>query len=344
MSLSSAPLTHSATLRRLLYEALTNLGLEPARIYRQALRRVRLAPVSADGRLLHDEVPLFWAALPELSGDVDIGLHLAEAMKPRLLDVVGYLLLASRDLEQALHSFLRFQHILSGGLAAQLREEGEQARLVLDIHYRDCPPLRQQMECPLLLFIKLLKAVSDDEFACSAIEFRHAAPRRLAEHRRLFGLTPRFACAHDALLFPRALLRRPSRTANAALHGVLTRYAEEELQRLQENDLLNRLRYLLAHRLGREPCTLQACAELLGLPASALQRSLAGQGSGFRELHEEVRRQRATELLAEGVAIREVARTCGFAELSPFYRAFRRWFGVPPEVYRRRLQEMAQAH
>ncbi|MFO8212176.1 hypothetical protein R2K36_32465, partial [Pseudomonas aeruginosa] len=31
MSLASAPLTHSATLRRLLYEALTNLGLEPAR-------------------------------------------------------------------------------------------------------------------------------------------------------------------------------------------------------------------------------------------------------------------------------------------------------------------------
>ena len=107
MPAARAPLTHSATLRRLLYEALASLGLEPARIYRQALRRVRLAPVSADGRLLHDEVPLFWAALPELSGDADIGLHLGEAMKPRLLDVVGYLLLASRDLEQALHSFLR---------------------------------------------------------------------------------------------------------------------------------------------------------------------------------------------------------------------------------------------
>ena len=38
-----------------------------------------------------------------------------------------------------------------------------------------------------------------------------------------------------------------------------------------------------------------------------------------------------------GLDPREVARACGFSELSPFYRAFRRWYGMPPEVYRARL-------
>lgn len=338
----AAPLTHATTLRRLLYEALAELQLDPTTVYRDAYRHVRLAPPSADGRLPHDEVPLFWSALAELTGDADIGLHLGEAMKPRLLDVVGYLLLASSDLREALQSFLRFQHILSGGLVAQMREEGEQVRLILDIHYQGCPALRQQMECLMLLFIKLVGVITDDEFRVTAIEFRHPQPRRIGEHRRLFGLTPRFACEHDALLFPRALLNRPSRTANPGLHALLVGHAEEELQRLLENDLLNRLRYLLGVRLGSADCSLRACAEALGQSAGALQRSLAGEGRSFRALREEVRRQRAVELLAEGVAIREVAKACGFAELSPFYRAFRRWFGGPPEQYRRRLGDAPQ--
>jgi AraC-like DNA-binding protein len=40
-----------------------------------------------------------------------------------------------------------------------------------------------------------------------------------------------------------------------------------------------------------------------------------------------VRRARALHLLQQGTAIREVARAYGFTELSPFYRAFRRWQG-----------------
>jgi len=61
---------------------------------------------------------------------------------------------------------------------------------------------------------------------------------------------------------------------------------------------------------------------------------LAQQGQGFRRLREEVRRLRSRELLLAGEPLREVARACGFAELSPFYRAFRRWYGQTPEQYR----------
>ncbi|WP_043309995.1 AraC family transcriptional regulator [Pseudomonas sp. ML96] len=333
-----APLSQSATLRRLLYEALTELGYEPAAIYRGANQHRRLVPPPSEGRLSHDEAPLFWLASEPLTGDVDIGLHLGEVMKPRLLDVVGYLLLASRDLEQALHSFLRFQHILAGGFAAQLQVEGERACLVLDLNYRGFGPLRQQMECLTLLFLKLLWLISDDEFRLLAVDFRHSRPRRLVEHRRLFGLQPNFACAHDALWFPAAQLRRPSRNASPELHRLLWQHAEAQLAALVENDLINRLRYLLGVRLGRADCSLRACAAALGLEPGALQRGLAAQGGSLRQVREAVQQVRAQELLQDGESIREVARACGFAELSPFYRAFKRWYGIAPDAYRGRLK------
>ncbi len=165
---STSPLTHSATLRRLLYEALDALGLDPTRVYRSVYRRIPLPPPTLGGRLVHDNAPLFWTELAAVTGDADIGLHLGEAMKPRLLDVVGYLLLSARDLEEALRSFVRFQHILSGGFAARLEVEGETARLILDINYLGYASLRQQIECLMLLFLKLLALISDDELSPSA--------------------------------------------------------------------------------------------------------------------------------------------------------------------------------
>ena len=41
-------------------------------------------------------------------------------------------------------------------------------------------------------------------------------------------------------------------------------------------------------------------------------------------------RQALVDGIAAIVPLREVARACGFAELSPFYRAFRRWQGGTP--------------
>lgn len=336
-------LTHSATLRRLLYEALAGLGLDPGDVYRRVYQHRRVAVPSQDNRLDHDNAPLFWQALPEITGDPDVGLHLGEVMPPRLLDVVGYLLLASRDLRQALESFVRFQHILSGGLVAQLRVEGEQACLVIDINYLGVASLRQQMECVALLFSKLLALVTDGEFHLSGLHFRHAQPRRLAEHKRLFGLQPLFDQAHDALLFPAALLQRPSRTANLELHALLSDYAQRQLDGLEENQLLGRLRYLLGVRLASGDCSLAACARELGLSTSALQRALAAQGSSLRQVREVVRQGRALELLRGGASVLEVARGCGFAELSPFYRAFRRWHGDTPERYRARLEADGRA-
>ncbi|WP_271410171.1 AraC family transcriptional regulator [Pseudomonas sp. Q1-7] len=337
-AVQSAPLTHSATLRRLLYEAMADLGVDPAQVYQVANQHRRFQSPPADGRLRHDDAPQFWLAADALFGDPDIGLHLGEVMRPRLLDEVGYLLLASRDLGEALASFLRFQHILSGGFVAQLRSEGERARLVIDLNYLGYSSLRQQMECLALLFTKLLGFITDDEFRLDGVEFRHARPARVSEHQRLFGLLPAFGCEHDALLFPAVLLKRPSRTANPDLHRLLWQHAETQLEALGGNDLVNRLRYLLGVRLGQADCSLQACAAELGFSAGGLQRILAAQGSNLRRVRESVQQVRAVELLRQGRAMREVARACGFSELSPFYRAFRRWYGMPPEAYRARLE------
>ncbi|MGV8783916.1 helix-turn-helix domain-containing protein, partial [Pseudomonas aeruginosa] len=78
--------------------------------------------------------------------------------------------------------------------------------------------------------------------------------------------------------------------------------------------------------------------------SGGLQVELAAGGAIFRQLSNEVRRKRASEMLLAGRAIRQVAKACGFAELSPFYRAFRRWHAAPPEQYRERLAKREEGY
>lgn len=326
----SVALTHSSTLRRLLYEALAELGMDPTDTYRRVYAGVPVSVPRLESREEHDNAPRFWQALAGISGDIDIGLHLGEVMQPRPMDVVGYLLLTARDLRQGLQAFIRFQHILSGGFAAKLEEEGELVRLVIDLNYRGVGSLRQQMECLALLLHKMLAGVCVGGLPLLGVEFRHPAPRRLHEHRRLLGLEPKFSQPRDALLLPRALLAQPLRSASPRLFEVLTAEAERQLGELVENQLMARVRYWLELNLGLASCNLVACAQALDISRGSLQRALSEQGSSFRALHDEVRRLRAVRLLEGGQGVREVARACGFAELSPFYRAFRRWQGSTP--------------
>lgn len=245
-------LTHSSTLRRLLYEALAVLGFDPTDTYRRAYAGVALAAPLLEAREEHDNAPRFWQALEGITGDADIGLHLGEVMQPRPMDVVGYLLLAARDMRQGLQAFVRFQHILSGGFAARLEEQDEEARLVIDLNYREVGSLRQQMECLAVLLSKML-ASAGGEIPLLGVEFRHRAPRKLAEHRRLLGVEPLFSRPHDVLILPRALLSRPSRSASPRLFEVLSEEAEKQLAGLVENQLLARVRYWLEVNLGVRP-------------------------------------------------------------------------------------------
>jgi AraC-like DNA-binding protein len=92
---------------------------------------------------------------------------------------------------------------------------------------------------------------------------------------------------------------------------------------------------------GRQP-TLESIEPRLrgvlgfgGLGVRQLQRRLAAQQTGFRELVAEVRQARALEHLRHSSRpLADIAAEAGYAELSSFHRAVRRWTGGTPMAYR----------
>ena len=282
-----ASLAPNRTMRCLVMEGLGRLGYDGARLANETLPGGH--PAYCDPHL---EAPLFWSGIAERSGDDFIGLHIAEAVRPRLLDDVLLVMYASDTFEQALGHFLRFQRLLSGGFRAGLERRGDTSRLVIDIDYPGFGPLRQQAECLAPLLGKLFALLTDDAFAPTAVAFRHGAPGRAGEYRRLLGLDPAFRRPHDSLSFPSALLARPSLNANPELVERLLPPLESDLEGLEEQQFLLRLRHWVEAHLDSDELCLSRCARAFGLKQIELRRWLAERGTDFPALCDEVRVRR----------------------------------------------------
>ena len=76
-----------------------------------------------------------------------------------------------------------------------------------------------------------------------------------------------------------------------------------------------------------------ALARLLGVSDRTLKRRLQQEGSSFRALAQAARHARAQALLEAGhLSLTEIAAELGFADLSSFSQAFKRWSGAAPSA------------
>jgi len=106
------------------------------------------------------------------------------------------------------------------------------------------------------------------------------------------------------------------------------------------DDLLGRTLPLLAARFehprpGYHAPGLEGLARQMNCSSRTLRRHLQALGSSYQQLLDELRFERAKQLLAdEQMPIYRIAETLGFSETASFRHAFQRWSGVAPSHFR----------
>ena len=99
--------------------------------------------------------------------------------------------------------------------------------------------------------------------------------------------------------------------------------------------MMLRVRAAIATSLDDGEAALEQVATKVGTSARSLQRVLHDHGVSFKELVDEMRRDRALTLLRDSeLSINEVAAKVGFTDPTAFFRAFRRWTGTTPGAVR----------
>jgi AraC-like DNA-binding protein len=159
-----------------------------------------------------------------------------------------------------------------------------------------------------------------------------------AEYERVFGAPVRFGAPHDALFAAAADLKVALRTARpVGFVRALEQKLHEAVDSGDDCDVSNRVRDLLAAKLESGLVSIAEVAQTLDLSTRTLMRRLADNGTGYQQLLDEVRSQRARQYLIDtDLSIGDISALLAFTEVSAFNRAFRRWCGHAPSTFRER--------
>lgn len=168
-------------------------------------------------------------------------------------------------------------------------------------------------------------------------DFSYPMPDYASEYTVLYSSRVRFQQPVTALAFDAALLALPVRQTERTLKTFLAEAPENMLVKYKNiTSEAGRVRRVLRRLPPTDWPGFDEMAAHLGVPASTLRRHLQRDGTSYQQIKDDLRHHLALLWLAEGSrGVADVAADLGFAEPSAFHRAFRKWTGSRPGVYRR---------
>jgi AraC-like DNA-binding protein len=325
---TSWPHGNSVLLLRPLSTVLGRCGADPERF----LADVGVTPdAPVDSFVPNARVDRALDAIAAARGDEAFGLTLArEAVARPPVGLFGHIVWLSGTVHDALMQAARFYSLVTG--RARLALESSAGGDVATFTQRMLEGARRGRILTEYMFATLVlrgRAAAGAAFRIRAMRFADAA-RSAAAYEDLFQAPVAFdphVGAVDALVLDAAALALPLSTADPFTAAVL----EEQLARFGgSGSVLERLRAAVRAEMGAGRPSLASVARRLGVSDRTLRRQLEAQRISLRALVAAVQREYATERLARGATVKELAFELGFSEPSAFSRAYKRWTGLPP--------------
>jgi AraC-like DNA-binding protein len=322
--------TTSGTTLRFLSEALEALGAD----WRRILESCDIDPacvLDPEASISQASCDLVWKRASEATGDPCIGLHAGERIQPHAVNLFGYLMLSSATLGDGIRRVARYQSVLTGKPWLSIEEHASVVQIRVGVTHEDPDIEAIHAEYVAALVLQAMGWVCENEILPLEIRFAHSARGDPEEYRRVFGTRARFGADRSEVVLGPDVLDLPSRHANARFARLHEQFASELLAKQEDTSVAGRVRLLLAERLESGAPDRSFVAKSLGMSDRSLQRRLHDEGTSFRAVLDDWRRDLAREQLQTvGAPIAEVAYLTGFTEVSSFTRAVRRWFGCTP--------------
>ena len=312
-------------------------GLDPISL----LRKNRISPrllLEENARISIERFADLQVSVMLAMGDEALG-YTSRRMPLGAWSMMCHAVIGCETLGQAIARYCRFYQLFDFGVHCVLEQDDDLAHIRLvgvDRVPRDAPYL-----CELVLFNvhRFSSWLAQEILPLQAVELGYPPAAQLADYRDMFFASPmHFDCAESQLVLSRALLDKRITQNEASLrhflrHPVLILMTSEYVN----NSWTARVRDIVRRNLDDLP-ELKGIAARLEVHPQTLRRRLSAEGTTFKDIKNQVRRDTALHYLGKhGLSIEEIAHRAGFSESSAFIRAFKGWTGVTPYTYRKGL-------
>jgi len=316
----------------MIHRALSAHAIDASALFRRAgLDPERLGDSNA--RYPLTGMQRLWALATSATGDECFGLEVAQAWHPTTFHALGYSALASETLREALQRMVRYGRVVTTGARLELEQNGDEVTVKL----LGSLPLDQMVpasiDAGVASIVILCRQGRGGQVDPIHVRLTRAQPACFGRLQDFFGCSIDFGGPENSLVFRASDLDAQLPTANPVLLRVNEQVLTDYLARLERSEVTVQVQAKLIQLLPSGEVEESSIARMLNLSLRSMQRKLKARGVSFRKLLDDTRRQLAEQYLKDStLSVSEIAYLLGFAEVSSFSRAFKRWTGHAPRT------------
>jgi AraC-like DNA-binding protein len=274
----------------------------------------------------------------EMAPGRGLGLMIGERETIASIGLLGYVMMTSRTLRDAVALGMSMQKYAGSMLQFDMKIEGETTGIVASNRFPEPSIHVFLVEEAFASFLQVARSLVGNAFKPCRIDLAYPAPSYADEYQRVFACTVRFGQTANIFVAENSWIARPLLTYDPLSHRQALEFLDIGMSREQEKvDLFESVERAVRNNMQSVP-SLAKVAKQLNLSERTLRRRLSGSGVSYQALLDNVRKNRAIELLANpGLSIEQVALEVGFSDANNFRRAFKRWTDSAPGELRESL-------
>ena len=259
-----------------------------------------------------------------------IGRHIDSSS----LGLVGLLMHQSPDVVTALNSLVRYAYLHVRGAVTYLEILDDIAFLGYSIIQPGVEARDQIGDGAVTIIFNTLKAYCGEEWHALSVHFAHSTPVDTHPFWKYFNAPLHFDSERNGVIFSAGWLQQPVVDANPELRKKIQQQIDQ-LEVIYRDDFAEQVRRVLSPALLTQHASADQVAAIFSIHQRTMHRRLNSCGTSFQELSDQSRFEIARQLLENSsMQLSQIAETLGYAEASPFSRAFRRWSGTTPTLWR----------
>ncbi len=266
----------------------------------------------------------------------DIGLEVGAHQTVGTFGIMGLAMMTARTFGDAVAIGVENAAITGALMDVELEPAGRDVALVARPRFPEDTILVFLCEELFASTLMLARMLVGQDFTPVRLELTYPAPDYADSYTRLFGCKVKFGASHNRVIVPKRWLDYALPTHHpVSAQQALTLCREQAAQIKKQSEIVAAVERIVRRRLAENP-TLAEIAIDLNLSERTLRRHLSATGRVYRDIHDQVRTERALELLSAGaLGIADIGSEVGFSDAREFRRAFKRWTGAAPTAMRR---------
>ena len=334
MSDSTEPITVSVTVLSQMFLYLTSLNVD-IDAFLHSLGLDPVAVKSPNSYLPVETYLLIQDEAAHYTNDPYLGLHMGEFAEAGSWSILGYLMMNCKTLGEAMEKSGRYSRVIGNLIEARAELHFNKIKIIFFTPPHAPKMSRHCYKSTISSSVHMMRTLTGVKIDPREVTFTDPPPKSAIEFERIFNCPVMFGQKHNSFTIDMDAVNTPILMANPGLLAYFEKYAQDFLADLdRQNEHTRAVTKIILSRLDDENLSIDKVAREMSISVRTLQKRLEGEGVVFSDLLKGVREKLAKKYLHENYTIEQITYLLGFSEPSVFRKAFKKWSGVTPKVYR----------